>query len=119
MSSLRSDESLRDDAMRRDGLQTATFPTSTFVLTQPIALDAAALGGLQFKATATGDLTLHGVTRNVAIPVEGQFVGSRLVVAGATDIVFVDYNIPRPRSFSVLSIDDHGTLELQLTFVKQ
>jgi hypothetical protein len=32
-------------------------------------------------------------------------------------IVFADFNIQKPTSFIVLSIDDHGVMELQLHFV--
>ena len=40
-------------------------------------------------------------------------------VAGSIEITFADYNITPPSSFAVLSIADHGTLELQLFFTKR
>ena len=36
--------------------------------------------------------------------------------AGSIDIVFADDGIAQPTSFLVLSIEDHGTMELQLHF---
>lgn len=39
-----------------------------------------------------------------------------VTVAGSIDIVFADYGIAQPTSFLVLSIEDHGTMELQLHF---
>jgi hypothetical protein len=35
-------------------------------------------------------------------------------VGGSIEIVFADYQIDPPSSFAVLSVDDHGVMELQL-----
>ncbi len=68
-------------------------------------------------ATAVGDLTLHGVTRNIAIPLEGQFLDeSSIVVVGATEVALADYDIEPPVGFSVISVADAGLFEFQLTF---
>ena len=68
------------------------------------------------SVTATGDLTLHGVTREVQIPMEGQLVGDRVAVVGSIEIVFADYDMDTPSAFIVLAIDDHGIMEFQLVF---
>jgi hypothetical protein len=39
-----------------------------------------------------------------------------VTVTGAIEIAFGDYAIEQPTSFIVLSIEDHGTMELQLHF---
>jgi hypothetical protein len=41
-----------------------------------------------------------------------------LVVVGFAEIQFDDYSIDQPSSFSVLSTEEHGTLELLLAFTK-
>ena len=67
----------------------------------------------------TGDLTLHGVTRSVEIPIQGQLLdGGAIVVVGALDVALADYEIEPPTGFAVLSIDDVGTIELQLAFTR-
>ena len=43
-----------------------------FALTQPIELGRVPAEGETIAAMAMGDLTLHGVTRGVSIPLEGQ-----------------------------------------------
>jgi hypothetical protein len=40
------------------------------------------------------------------------------VVVGSIDIKFSDYSISKPNGASVLSIEDHGTMELQLILKK-
>jgi polyisoprenoid-binding protein YceI len=72
--------------------------------------------GYQLNVTAVGDLTLHGVTQRVAIPLQGQFVNGLVVVVGSLEIQFADYNIEGPESGLVLSVEDHGIIELQLVF---
>lgn len=61
-------------------------------------------------------LTLHGVTKDVSIPLKAQHSGSVIQIAGPLQITFADYGITPPNSFAVLSVADTGTLELQLFF---
>jgi polyisoprenoid-binding protein YceI len=118
LSTLQSDKSQRDGQLRRQALETNQFPTATFSLTQPIDLGSVPADGQVIQATATGELTIHGVTRSVQIPVEARVAGDVVTVTGSTDILFADYGMNRPTSFLVLSIADHGTMEFQLQFTK-
>ncbi len=58
---LASDSAQRDDQLRRQAIETDKFPTATFKLTSPIALGSLPADGATVGATATGDLTIHGV----------------------------------------------------------
>ena len=116
LTGLQSDNSFRDSALRRQALQSDQFPTATFRLTQPIELNRLPAEGETVSATAVGDLTLHGVTRSVSVPLEGQLTNGYVVVVGTLDIRFADFNIAAPSAPVVASVEDHGTLELQLIF---
>ena len=119
MTTLQSDNSRRDGALRTRGLETDSFPTAAFSTTAPIDLGAAPAVGDTITTTATGDLTLHGVTRTVEIPIQGQLVDDdTIVVVGSLDVALADYDIEPPTGFSVLSIEDVGTIELQLAFTR-
>jgi len=118
MSALKSDDSRRDGFMERAGLQTNQFPTAKFLLAQPIAIASLPAEGVKVKFDATGDLTLHGVTRRVTIPLEGARQGGTVVVAGSLVIRLADYSIQKPLAPSVLSIEDSGSMEFQLVFRK-
>ena len=63
---------------------------------------------------ATGNLTLHGVTKEVTIPLQAQRKGDAIAVVGSLDIPFADYSINKPSAAAVLSVDDHGAFEVQL-----
>ena len=58
------------------------------------------------------------MTREVTIPLQAVLQGGIIAVTGSLDIDFADYDIDQPRSLAVLSIDDHGVLELQLFFTR-
>jgi polyisoprenoid-binding protein YceI len=115
---LASDNIMRDGQLRQQALETDRYSTAKFTLTKPIAIDSAPVDGQTMSVTAVGDLSLHGVTRQVSVPLQGQFINGQLVVVGSMDIAFADFGITPPNSFSVLSVENHGVMELQLLFQK-
>jgi polyisoprenoid-binding protein YceI len=119
LSTLESDEPFRDGTLGGQSLETDRFPTATFTLTEPIRFGSVPSGGETVKVDATGTLTLHGVSRDVTIPLDAKFVNDVIVVTGLLDIQFADYGIEKPVAGRVLSIEDRGQMELQLFFTKQ
>lgn len=115
---LTSDRPLRDNALRTQALETNRYPTATFVLTRPVEVARVPGEGETVTQTVVGQLTLHGVTREVQVEVQAVLQGGRLAVVGSTEIRFADFNIAQPRAASVLSVADRGTMELQLIFEK-
>jgi polyisoprenoid-binding protein YceI len=118
LTTLQSDEANRDRQLQRQGIETGTYPTATFSLTQPIDIGSVPADGQVVDATATGNLTLHGVTKEVQIPLQARVDGGVITVVGSLPIQFADYSIASPHGMIVLSIEDHGTLELQLHFAR-
>ncbi|CAN5653296.1 hypothetical protein BH20CHL7_BH20CHL7_04090 [soil metagenome] len=59
-------------------------------------IPATATGGLPTDLTLTGDLTLHGVTRSVQIPVRAQLADGRIQVAGSLTFPLADFEIVAP-----------------------
>jgi len=116
---LKSDRSQRDNRIRTDGLQTDTFPTASFELTGPLHLEAAPAAGAELSVQAPGHLTLHGVTRPATFDLTARWNGDTIDVAGSTPVALADYQINPPSIGGFVSVDDHGTVELQLTFVRQ
>ena len=114
LQTLVSDDDRRDGQLRRQAIETNRFPTATFVLTAPITLPDTASPTDTLTATASGNLTLHGQTRPIQIKLNGRLRGDVLVVTGSIEITFADFAIQKPESFKVLSVADHGTLEVQL-----
>ena len=111
---LRSDQAFRDGALSTRGIETDIYPFATFVLTEPIVIEALPSGAEPLAATVAGTLELHGVTNPVSIALEGQYVDGLVVVVGSTEIALADYEIEKPTGFRVLSIEDIGIMEFQL-----
>jgi polyisoprenoid-binding protein YceI len=70
----------------------------------------------RFTAEAVGDLTIHGVMREVTVPVEARWTGDAIEVVATFDVALSDYEIEAPTGFLVLSVADQGTVELHLLF---
>ena len=115
MATVTSDEDRRDRQFRGRIMDTATYPTATFALSEPITLASIPAQGVTASATATGKLTMHGVTRTITFTLSGRRSGSMLEVNGSIPIQFGDYNIENP-SFGPAQTGDDGTLEFLLTF---
>jgi polyisoprenoid-binding protein YceI len=118
MTLLASDKQMRDNRLRRQGIETDTFKTSTFTLTSPVALPANALTGAAVDVTLHGDLTLHGVTKTIDIPAKAQLNGSAIQVLGSMSFPFADYDIVAPSIGGFVTVQDTGTLEFLVNLTK-
>jgi polyisoprenoid-binding protein YceI len=114
---LKSDEDRRDRRMRTLGLESDRYPNARFVLSSPITFQAKPASGETVKTNGTGKLTLHGMTRDVSVPIEARWSASGIEVVGGFEVVMRDYGITPPRVGPVLSISDRGTVEFKLIFV--
>jgi polyisoprenoid-binding protein YceI len=116
VNTLTSDRGMRDQRVHTLGLQTDTYPTATFQLAQPIALPDAAKSGQVVKVSATGPLTLHGVTRTVSIPLSLQLSGSSFEVVGSISFPWSEFGMSAPNFGSFVTVDNTATMELDLKF---
>lgn len=106
----------RANAMGNTGLETSQFPEATFVLTEPLTLDGDLIAGETATAEATGDLTLHGVTRPISFTVEATADGDRVRVSPTefVPIVLADHEITVEAPPMVASIADAGSFDFLL-----
>jgi polyisoprenoid-binding protein YceI len=111
LATLESDEDRRDNRVR-GALQTDQFPTATFELTAPI--DLSDPGAESASVEAVGDLTIHGVTKSVTIPIDAARNGSQLELVGAITFPMVDYGITPPSIGGFVSVEDDATLEFRI-----
>jgi polyisoprenoid-binding protein YceI len=114
LTKLASDRSQRDGQLRTQALETNAFPKATFELASPVTLPAGLAAGEALSLTLAGNLTLHGVTKAISIPVQAKLESGKIAAVGSITIQFADYGISQPRAASVLSVEDHGDMELQI-----
>jgi polyisoprenoid-binding protein YceI len=115
LTTIESSESRRDNQFKGRIMDTSSFPTATFTLTEPIALGAMPADLEEITATATGDFTIRGVTKRVTFDLTARRNGDRFEVNGSIPVVFADFDIPDP-SFGPATVQDHGEIEFLLTF---
>lgn len=112
---LTSDQSMRDNYIQNRTLETAKFPTMEFVPKRAVGLPSPLPAGMQAQAgfQLIGDLTLHGVTKEVTWNVVATF-GAELVGGRATTTIdFASYNMTKPTLARLVSVDDKIELEIE------
>lgn len=118
MTKLVSGETRRDARMKSTGLETDKFPNATFAASAPTPLPADADSGKAVKATLNGRLTLHGISREVQIPIDAQLKDGTLEVVGRLGINMKDYGIEPPEIPDFVKADDDGAFEFKLVLKK-
>jgi polyisoprenoid-binding protein YceI len=113
---LTSDEDRRDNAIRMRGLESERFPTATLELLEPLQLATAPVQGQEVRGQGTGKLTVHGVTREVELDLQGIWSGSSIQVAGQLPVKMSDFQIEPPRFGPVVSIEDGLAVDFKLVF---
>ncbi|MFJ3033836.1 YceI family protein [Curtobacterium pusillum] len=104
-----TDSNQRDSYFRDSAMDTSAFPTATFELAEPIA-DAVPSGSGTTKVEASGNLTLHGVTKAVTATLEVGLNGDGVDISGSIPITFSDYDVQAP-SLGFVKVDDAGAVE--------
>jgi polyisoprenoid-binding protein YceI len=115
VASITSDQPRRDNQFTGRIMSVDQFPTASFKLTQPIELGSIPAEGEEVKATATGNLTLRGVTKPVTFDVTAKVSGGKIGVLGSIPVLFSDYGIDNP-SFGAIKTKDNGLIEFVLVF---
>lgn len=116
MTALTTDSSFRDSALRTQAIETNDFPTATFSLTEPIDLGDVPAEGTAVTVDAVGDLTIHGVTRSVTIPLEASQSSGVVLVTGEIEVALADYDIATPSAPRVAGVSETALMKLSLAF---
>lgn len=120
MKTFQSDSGGRDAQFNGRIMDTEKYPTANFVLTEPIILVDKPRNGLTVNNTATGNLTLRGITREVTLSLSSTLENSVITVIGQILIQFDEWKIPNPSVPLVfIYTDPNCILEFSLKFEKQ
>jgi len=114
VSKLSSDQARRDQRIHSQGLESDRYPTATFQLTTPIALPPTAASGQPINVSATGALTMHGVTKTVTIPIAARLTGSKVELVGSITFPFSQFGMTPPSIGGFVTVQDNATIEFQL-----
>jgi len=109
LTTLASDNRDRDNFVKNDTIQTRQFPKAEFVPTKTSGLTLPLSAGGEFTFKLTGQMTLHGKTKEVTFDVVAKRSGNELT-ATATALPtwkFADFGMTAPSvPFRVVSVVD-------------
>jgi polyisoprenoid-binding protein YceI len=118
VNTLTSDRSMRDQRIHQMGLESDRYPTATFVLTTPITLPSEATSGQAVNISATGQLTIHGVTQTVTIPMQARLNGTQVEIAGSITFPFSQFGMTPPSIGGFVTVQENATMEFDLKFAQ-
>ncbi|WIE63633.1 YceI family protein [Curtobacterium sp. MCLR17_036] len=104
-----TDSDQRDSYFRDSALDTSAFPEATFTLTEPVA-DAVPSGSDTKTVRASGELTMHGVTKDVTAELQIGLNGDGVDISGSIPVTFSDFDVQAP-SLGFVTVDDSGAVE--------
>lgn len=108
LTTVATDEPARDLYFRDRAIQVGTFPTATFVLTEPAELAADGT-----SARLVGDLTIRDVTQQVTVEAQVASTADGVQVVGSVPVTFADFGVEAP-DLGFVTVEDAGFVEFDL-----
>ena len=87
---------MRDNYVRRNALQTDTYPTATFVSVSTQGVPSSYSDGQTVHFQLIGNLTMHGKTNKTIFDVQGKVVGKTITGTATSTIYMTDFGIQPP-----------------------
>lgn len=115
---LKSDQDQRDGFIQNRTLETAKFPYAEFMPTRVTGLDKMIPSTGQAGISLTGNLTIHGVTKEVTFQGIATFNPRTNAVAGRarSSLTFDEFGLVQPKIGRLASVDNKIDLELVYRF---
>lgn len=114
---LKSDQDQRDNFVRTRTLETDKFPYAEFAPTRVEGIPVMIPTQGQVGFTLTGNMTIHGVTKEVVFKGIATFGRDSTVNGRAkTDFTFATFGLTKPAIGRLMSVDDKIELEVVFRF---
>jgi polyisoprenoid-binding protein YceI len=111
---LKSDDSGRDNFIRRNTLQSDQFPLAEYTITGVEDWTGPLQNGQQMTFKIVGQMTIHGVTKPVTFDTTATMNGDALNGTAKTSFTFADFGMKTPSTPIVKATD---TINLVMTIV--
>ncbi len=119
ISTLATDSSRRDNAIRTRWLESSAFPLAKFTVTSLSGFPEAPQEGQPLSFQMTGDLAIRETTLPATWDVTATYQDGKLTGQATTFIMMADWGVTPPNIAGVLIVKDGVTLTLNFTFVQQ
>ena len=104
------------DRIVQGSLNVSSFPTAVFVA-QPVALPAGVETGQTVTVTVPGQLTIHGVTKDVTATLQLRVSGAAAQIAGTIATNMTDFGISPP-NIGFTTVQPATTIEVSLNLAQ-
>src|SRR5271163_805221 len=106
VSTLKSDQSMRDQHIHTIGLQSDQYPTATFKLSSPVTVPSTAFGGGVVHVPVTGVFNIHGTSRSETLPVAMQLSATGIQAVGSLTFPWSTFGMTAPSVGGFVSVTD-------------
>ena len=117
MDELTTDKKVRDQNMKSKLFEVDEFPVATFTLTEPADLSAVPDDGSAATVSLTGDLTIHGETKQVTNDFQVVRDADTVVLGGDIPLNRLDYGVETPEMIAA-KISEVGAVNVRGTLQK-
>src|SRR5262245_12580585 len=112
---LTSDQSRRDNRIRRQWLESETYPFAEFVSSEAQNLPASYTEGQEVSFKLVGNLTIREITHPVTFDVTGKLVGDTVTGTATAQIMMKDFGFDPPSVAGMLTVQDGVTIRVNFT----
>lgn len=113
LQSLASDNPMRDQMIQRQWLESAKYPTATFVATSVENIPSDAKSGQSYTFKVTGDMTIREIIKPITFDVTVTLNGDTLSGEGTTQISMKDFGFDPPEILGRFTVSDPATITLK------
>jgi polyisoprenoid-binding protein YceI len=115
ISKLASDSGQRDNRIRQQWLESAKFPTATFVPKRLAGLPTTPYtDGQDLTFTIVGDLTVRNLTKEVTFDATGKIIGTTFTGTAKTGFNMTDFGFEPPSIAGVLNSENAVALTITI-----
>lgn len=110
---LQSDNGLRDRALRRQWLESDSYPFAEFVATDILNFPADAKPGQDVTFQVKGNMTIHNTTKPVTFDISARLDGNTLNGTGTTKLLMTDFGVTPPDIAGRFKVENEVTLTVK------
>jgi len=110
---LATEESDRDEWLRKNGLESLKFPTAEFVGTDIDGAPANYADGDEINFKLNGTLTVRDIDQPTTFDVTARLVGNTIQGVATTDLLMSSFGIDPPNFANTLTVQDDFTVRVE------
>jgi polyisoprenoid-binding protein YceI len=118
ISTLTTDSSRRDNAIRRQWLESSRYPQAKFTINQITDFPANPQEGQAVQFKLAGDLSIRETTKPITWDVTATLNGDQLTGTATTFLMMADWGVTPPDIAGILKVKDGVTLTMNFTLQK-